>query len=347
MPAPIDPEKLVVDALHALSAGDAAGAKKLLEQAERHAPNDRDVLLLKATLLAADEDVDAAVEAFDRALEEHPGDPLVSSAKASVLLDVYDDVDGALPLLEDAADRLLVAADADRDLLADVLVRLSDCRLRAGDAEGALQAAEEAGELEGGSADAMLARAAALLELGEVADVQAIVEAVLEVQPTSGRAHHLKGAVLDLTGRRDDADVAYTKAAVHEPDAYAPPTRLDAAAFEEKARAAVAAVDEPYEELATSAQVRVVDLPAPGELQAKDPPRAHHSLVVVDVADESATITFYRRAFEVAGIELDEVDELGAAALADDLDRVFDHEDALSDDGDDVEDDLDDDDQLR
>lgn len=338
MPPPVDPEKLVVDALHALSSGDAERAKQLLSEAEAAAPNDRDVLLLRATLLAADQDTDAAVDAFDRALEEHPGDPLVASAKAAVLLDVYDDVEGALPLLEDAADRLLVTGGAEKELLADVLVRLSECRLRAGDVEGALQAAEEASELEGGSADAMLARAAALLELGEVADARAVVDAVLEVETKSARAHHLRGATLDAANERAAADAAYAKAAAQEPDAYAPPTSLDPAAFEKAVLASLSHVEEPFDEVVKAAGIVVADMPAPGELAAKDPPRVHASLVVVD--DDPPTITFYRRAFEVAGVEADEIEDIAAAALADDLDRLF-----VDDDEDDEEEV--DDDRLR
>ncbi len=341
----LDIEKLVVDALHSLSTGDADAARALLEKAERVQPTDRDVLLLKATLLAAEDDLDAAIDMFDRALDLHPGDPLIASAKAALLLDVYDDVAAALPLLEDAADRLLVSGGLDKDLLHDVLVRLSETRLRAGDVEGAVAAAEEAHELDPGSADALVARGLALLELGEVADVKDLADAVIDAEPEHARAWSLRGAVYDLMADRPAADAAHRKAAALQPEVHPTPTTLGLTEFEAKVRAALTAPPEPYEDLVRTATITIDDVPPPGALRSRAPPRPHGSLVVVDVdeaADDDdapgpATITFFRRAFEVAGVELDEVEEIAWAALSDDLDRLF-----TSDDDDDDE--LDDDD---
>ncbi len=102
---------------------------------------------------------------------------------------------------------------------------LSAYRGRAGDLEGALEAAEAALSVDGNDESARLRKAELLVDLGirrgeseRLAEGRAIVQAILASSPDSPEGHFV-GAKLDLAeGRPDDATVALRKALDVRPD---------------------------------------------------------------------------------------------------------------------------------
>src|SRR5690606_38790835 len=115
-------------------------------------------------------------------------------ARASYLLELYDDPEEALPLVEEAVatlDELVGGAEEGQAFLAEARVMLADCRLSVGDALGARDAAEAALAGDPSYPVARLALAAAHFALCELEETIREVKQVIEAERGLADAHHL------------------------------------------------------------------------------------------------------------------------------------------------------------
>ena len=89
----------------AVMRGDLDAALRALNGASSRAPHDREVLRLKAALLAAEGDPEAALEVLDTALGRYRDDVSIVMDQIAILLDDIGDAEEALPLIRECLSR--------------------------------------------------------------------------------------------------------------------------------------------------------------------------------------------------------------------------------------------------
>lgn len=223
-----------------LAMGDIDGANALFAELDALAPESREGLLVKAALLSSD-DPDAAMVVVDEVYARWPDDPSVLMARASYLLELYDDPDEALPLVEQAVatlEEMLEGAEDGQSFLAEARVMLADCRLSVGDAEGARDAAEAALKSDSTYAIARLALAAAHFALCDLDKTVEEAKKVIESERGLADAHHLLARVAQARGDKDSAQLSFEEAHGLAPERFPIPCRVAPARFLELVKAA-------------------------------------------------------------------------------------------------------------
>lgn len=250
----VDVDAIVERGRSALEAGDLDGARKALASAAARAENARDVLLLKAMVQCADDDVDGAIDTMDVVIAAHPDDVGLVASKAFLLLDAAGDPEGALPLLHEVlafADEHEAHSEEEEDDLAGIVVevslRLVDAELAVGNVDSAIAAANDCVVIAKGFDEEGLARAALARALLASGDVDGAAEEA-KVAKATGPGHAIvfvvAGRVAVVQG--DEASAAKDFAAAHALDAaVAVPPKLSAAEFKAAVDAAVAALPDP------------------------------------------------------------------------------------------------------
>jgi predicted Zn-dependent protease len=130
-------------------------ARAALDRARRIDAKSAEVRLFEIELLDAEGQSEEAVSAAEEALESLPKSMLIKVKLATLLLDVYDDVATARPLLEDVLGRIDKGEKPDvqdtdearEDFLGEILLTLSDARASDHDPRGALELSERAAKL--------------------------------------------------------------------------------------------------------------------------------------------------------------------------------------------------------
>ena len=136
---------LVGQGRDAVERGDIKAARRALDGATSRAPKDRDVMVLKALVLAADGDAEEALEVLDVAIDRFPDDVALVAHKAFILLDDIGDPEEALPLLQECLAILGGGGhDDDAGLDTELRLRLIDANLALGDVEAAIEAGRNA-----------------------------------------------------------------------------------------------------------------------------------------------------------------------------------------------------------
>lgn len=231
--------ELVTRGRDALDDGDLVAARKALVGAASRLPRDRDVLLLRATLLCAEDEVEAALDVIDGALEIFPNDISLLSAKAFMLLDVVGDVEEALPILDDClaeCKKLGASLPGGTDLMLELSLRRVDALMALGDVAAAVAAghaaiaaaADAAGEAESadeanenlGLAHAALARG--LLASGDLAGAKREI-ASAAAKADLGEIDTTAGRIAVVAGDDAAAKAAFARAFEKDPDNGLPP----------------------------------------------------------------------------------------------------------------------------
>ncbi len=257
-----------------LATGDVDGARALFGELEALAPQSRDALLVKAALLSAD-DPDEAMAVVDEVYARWPDDPSVLMARASYLLELYDDPDEALPLVEEAVatlEELVAGAEDGQAFLAEARVMLADCRLSVGDAAGAKSAAEAALQGDASYPVARLALAAAHFALCELDDATREVQRVIELERGLADAHHLLARTAQAKGEADVAEPAFEEAHALAPERFPLPYRVGAARFLELVQEARKELPPLVEEAIAGVDLRIEARPDLGVLREQDEP---------------------------------------------------------------------------
>jgi predicted Zn-dependent protease with MMP-like domain/Flp pilus assembly protein TadD len=281
--------ELIDDAWDLIHTDDLKEARKRHQQACRLQPDHREVVLLEAELLKREGSGDEAVMCIEQARDKHPGDMLLDYTYATLLLDVYDDVPGARPLLEDVKKRLdagespgleadIDAADAERaegvreDFHIDLLLTLSDCRGADLDPRGALSAAEEAMKLDPDDPQARICVASARFDLGQLDGAEQLVAQAIDRDPRLPDAYWLRGRILTLKGDDEGADRAFERACLIDPDRFSAPVRMDEDTFAKAMEESLQELPQGVQDYLSNVAIAVEDTPPLDRLAQSDPP---------------------------------------------------------------------------
>lgn len=264
-PKGVDVKVLVAEGRDAVDSGDIKAARKALNSAQSRAPKDRGVLLLKALVLCAEDNGEAALDALDEAMVLFDDDVALVATKAFILLDVIGDPEEALPLLEECIDYCAEhegGASQDGEeldgLRVELGLRLVDALLALGDVNAAIAAGKNVVDLTAGSEDhpedEALARASlarALLAAGDVDGARREAALAVKGDVEVAEVHAVFGRVAVVVGDEEGAARAFARAHALDAEGGLPP-KLDAAAFKARFDAVVRAFPEPLRGYVTS-----------------------------------------------------------------------------------------------
>ncbi len=177
----MDLERLLQTAQSKASAGDLGGAAALLDEAEPAVKARGLWAYARGTVALKSGDVDGAVRFFEQAVEREPELPEPLANLGGALLEKAKAGDAAAL---QRAKGLLEQAVAMKPKTPDAHTNLGMARLLSKDAQGALQAFEQALKLEPRHVPALYDKAAALNALGKKQECLAALEATLAVDPT-------------------------------------------------------------------------------------------------------------------------------------------------------------------
>jgi predicted Zn-dependent protease with MMP-like domain/predicted Zn-dependent protease len=322
-------------------------ARAALDRARRVDPaaskgGSAEVRLFEIELLDAEGQSEEAVAAAEEALEQQPKSMLLKLKLATLLLDIYDDVPGARPHLEELLARLdkgeapdvaAVAADeaaraeAAEDFLLEVLLTLSDARAADHDPRGALEIAERAAKAAADDPMARVALGAALFDMCRLDDAEKAVAQAIDRDPRTADAYWLRGRVLTARGDEAAADKAFGRAVQLDSSRFHAPFRIDEDGF-------VKIMEESLEELPSQVRnylknvaIVVEDLPELERLMANDPPLSPGSLGLYEGTPPSlapgddlwshfpSRISLFRKNIEISCTNADELRDLISSTL--------------------------------
>ncbi len=235
----------------ALMRGDLDAALRAVNGASSRAPHDREVLRLKAALLAAEGDHEAALEVLETAAGRYRHDVNIVMDQIAILLDDIGDAEEALPLIRDCLSRLSEGDDDDDDRRArraELMLRAVDAHLALGNVDDAVRVAEDAvaaaGDDDVGGAFARAALARAVLAGGDVDAALVHAEAAAEGCRDSADIFVVVGRVKSVKGDDAGASAAFARARELDDDAPLPP-RLSASDFAARVASVCAALPQP------------------------------------------------------------------------------------------------------
>ena len=339
--------ELLDEAYEALYDGQLDAARQALDKARRHDAGkgkgqSAEVRLFEIELLDAEGKSEEAVSAAEEALEELPKSMLLKLRLSTLLLDVYDDVLGARPHLEELLARLDKGeptdaaspgegadekADARDDFLLEVLLTLSDARAADHDPKGALDAAERASKTAPDDAMARVALGAAQFDNCKIDDAEKSVAQAIDRDPRCADAFWLRGRVLTAKGDDEGADKAFARAITLDEERFQKPFRIAEDGFAKL-------MEESYEELPAQVKkylknvaVTVEDVPDLARLTSSDPPLSPGSLGLYEGTPPSlapgddpwshfpSRITLFRKNIEISSTSEDELKDLVSSTL--------------------------------
>jgi predicted Zn-dependent protease with MMP-like domain/predicted negative regulator of RcsB-dependent stress response len=311
--------------------------RRLLDAARRLDGRHPEVRLLEVDVLIAEDLADEAVSACEEALEDNARSMIVKFRLATLLLDGFEDVAEARPLLEDLGRRLQKGekpdtggdTDDEQRELADafaveVWLTLSDVRASDHDPHGALAAADVAVKLAPDDAMGRVARAAALFDLCRVDEAEKIVAQAIDRDPKNADAWWLRGRIHTVRGDHDKADKAFDRAVAIDGERFQPPFRIAEDKFARLIEDAMAELPEVIVRAMKNVDVIVEDLPDVAVLKKNDPPLSPSAVGLFDPEPlapgagkgQPVRIFLYRKNLEVTCASEDEmVDEIGVTLL--------------------------------
>jgi len=299
-----DLSNLLDDAYSALLQDDLQKARQLLDQARRQDANaggdDLGVVLLEVELLEAEGQEDLALAAMEEVRAKQPKNALLAYHHARLLLDNFDDTDEARPLLETlykvhqnkTYEEVGLEADEVDEFASGVLVSFSYCCLLDMDPKQALAYAEEAVALDGDDAEALLAKAAALFDLGRADEAKASAQAVVQADANVAEAHWLLGRIELAMGDEAAAKNRRDRAMGLAPGLFPDPVRTDAETMRKLLDDAKDELPDVIANFIDKADVAIQDLPAKDGWQTGTPPGT--SVVVAD-----GSLTLFQRNLEL------------------------------------------------
>ncbi len=324
------------DAYEALYDGRLDDAKAAMDRARRVDAKAPDVRLLEIDLLDAEGLSEEAVTAAEEALVALPKSMLLKLKLATLLLDIYDDVQNARPQLEDLWARLKKGErpdvggdddDAVDDFKLEVLLTLSDARAADHDANGALVSAQDAVALAGDEPMARVALAAALFDVCRVDEAEKAAALAIDKDPRCADAFWLRGRVLTFKGDGEGADKAFARAIALDDTRFKEPVRVSEDEFTQLMEQSLAQLPEQVVRYLKNIAVTVQDVPELERLKDNADPLSPGSLGLFEGTPPSlapgdnpwahfpSRITLFRKNIEVSCATKDELKDLVSSTL--------------------------------
>lgn len=282
-----DIDSLLDDAYTALLQEDAAGARRHLDSLRKVAADEPEVLILEMEILEAEGADEEAVAAAEEARARFPKDMLIGFHFSTLMLDMFDDVTEARPVLEALLARLdkgekpgLTAKahdlqdderDPDDEFRLGVALELSYCRLQEEDPQGALVLAEKAVKIAPDDADPRLARARALFDLCELDDAKKAIAQAIDRNPQQGECYWFRGRLLTAMGDEEGAQRAFDRAVALDPERFTAPFRMTEDAFVAKMEEALAELPDSIRDYLKNVAIMVEDIPDVAALKSETP----------------------------------------------------------------------------
>ncbi|HEY8206630.1 MAG TPA: metallopeptidase family protein [Myxococcaceae bacterium] len=233
-----------------------------------------EALHFEATALAERGEVEAALEAFRRALQAAPEDPDLMLGAADLLVSQSGEdreaVEEGLRLCRKG--HALAKKQGDRELQHELLLLEAVGLNQLGACAEALDRADRALALDAGSVDALRERAVAGFELCRFAQAEKDLDALAARAPDDAWAHHYLGLSAERRGDLREARRHFERARKLDPEEFPAPVTLSEEEFD---RAVAAAMEQlpahvkPYLENTT---ISVEPLPGEEDLTSSDPP---------------------------------------------------------------------------
>jgi predicted Zn-dependent protease with MMP-like domain len=336
--------ELIDDAWDLIHTDDLKEARVRHQQACRINPDHREVVLLEAELLKREDSGEEAVMCIEQARDKHPGDLLLDYTYATMLLDIYDDVPSARPILEQVKKRIdegespVIEEDLDdedeeradgvrEDFHIDLLLTLSDCRGADLDPRGALEAAIEASKLDPEDPQARICVASARFDLGNLDEAEQLVAQAIDRDPRLPDAYWLRGRILTLKHDDEGADRAFERACLIDPDRFSAPVRMDEDRFAKAMEESLRELPQKVQDYLSNVAIAVEDTPPLDRLQQSDPPLSPGLLGLYEGTPPSLAegedpwahhpshITLFRKNIEIAARDDSDLRDLIATTL--------------------------------
>jgi predicted Zn-dependent protease with MMP-like domain/Tfp pilus assembly protein PilF len=272
-------EKLLEASAAAFDAGELEEALARAEDALAIEPASVAALHHRAAALAELGRVEEAQAAYEKALVPGRDDAelLLGAADFFANLQAGEDEredEGRLERAVELAKRgTRLARKTGDDPLAGELALVQAAALnQLGRPREALERLDAAGTDLPESADALLERASALLELCRFGEARAAAERAEALEPDSPWAHHLLGLLAERRGEDAEARRRFAKAHRVDPDAFPLPVGLSHAEFERVVEEALGEIPEEVRRYLANVPITVEDFPADHDLLGSDPP---------------------------------------------------------------------------
>ena len=240
----------------ALATGDHAEAARLAEEAAREHPQAAELSHARGLALLGLGRTDAAL---DQLLEAVRLDPDLADAwldAAELLIEEMGDELRGLDLLREAKRRF-----DDPRALAEVELLRGLALSHVQDFTGALLALEEARALDPENPEAPLEAASVLIEMLRLEEAEAALRQSLSLGSDDPRAYQLLAFVLDYTGRREEAEREYRRAAERDPQLPRDPVRMTEEEFDRVVEAALSRVPERFARHLENVEISVQNFP--------------------------------------------------------------------------------------
>lgn len=308
-----------------------------------------EVRLFEIELLDAEGKSEEAVSAAEEALEDLPKSMLLKLRLATLLLDVYDDVIGARPHLEELLERLDKGEQTDAasppgaggldkdgeearneardDFLLEVLLTLSDARAADHDPKGALDAAERAAKAAPDDPMARVALGAAQFDTCKLDDAEKSVAQAIDRDPRCADAYWLRGRIATAKGDEAAADKAFNRAIQLDGERFQKPYRLGEDGFAKLMEESLEELPAQVKKYLKNVAVTVEDVPDLERLTHSDPPLSPGSLGLYEGTPPSlapgddpwshfpSRITLFRKNIEISSTNEDELKDLVSSTL--------------------------------
>lgn len=141
-----------------------------------------------------------------------------------------------------------------------------------GDLDGAESRLRRLLELEPESVPARLTLAALLHATCRFGDALEAVDHVVLIDPGNPYAAYLRGLILDMTGKRTEADACFARAAELEPDHYQVPVTIARSEFDRAVEAALGALPSKFRDRLSNLSIQVEEVPSMTLLSTLDDP---------------------------------------------------------------------------
>lgn len=326
------------------AARQALDKARRLDAAKGKGTPSAEVRLFEIELLDAEGKAEEAVSAAEEALEELPRSMLLKLRLATLLLDVYDDVIGARPHLEELLERLDkgeqtdatlpgAAPDSDEakqardDFFLEVLLTLSDARAADHDPKGALAAAERAAKAAPADPMARVALGAAQFDTCQLDEAEKSVAQAIDRDPRCADAYWLRGRIATAKGDDAGADKAFNRAIQLDGDRFQRPFRIAEEGFAKLMEESLEELPAQVKRYLKNVAVTVEDVPDLPRLQHNDPPLSPGSLGLYEGTPPSlapgddpwshfpSRITLFRKNIEISSTNEDELKDLVSSTL--------------------------------
>ena len=127
-------------------------------------------------------------------------------------------------------------------------------------------------KLEPANVPARLTLAAVLYEICRFDEALAEVEGAISAEPESAYALYLKGLLVDMKGKRQEADDCFAKAANLDPEHYHVPTSVGRQEFEQAVEQALATMPPEFVDRLDNLPILIEDVPSAGLLATLEDP---------------------------------------------------------------------------